>query len=255
MLEKVNFQKKDRQFLWLILAFLLPFSLYILNLGLLSESHLIITYVPISLLCSYGIVQILNLKSKISVAKYALIILFMISLLIISLETYISPEKKISKELDTISSKLKDYYKDSAILVSDYQFGMAFGYKTDQEDNYFSLWRLHQKFWKENHGDGDIFNRLQDKFWVETAFFPNFYEKNSFQQILAERPIYFVDYLYIPNRISKIFISEKLMEEKSRKSRRMTQFKNYLENYGRENFSFVKVIDSPLHPVYMLKIN
>ena len=118
--------KKERKLWGLMLAFLLPFLAYFLNLGLFSADHLIISFIAVSLLGSYGVLKVLDIVHVRHRTRLLLIVFLLSFHFWISYERSISRQMTYAKELDRVTYLLSEKYPHDGIMLSDFDFGVIF---------------------------------------------------------------------------------------------------------------------------------
>jgi hypothetical protein len=248
------YKKEDKKSWWLMTVFFLPFSLYLFNMGLFSGDHLIISFIPISFLSSCGIVQLFNTKNIISQTKYVAFAFLIFSYLWISYQLFIRPEMRDAKEFSRVINKLASGYKDNAVMISDYNFGMAFWYKTNKDEDYFILTGRPKKMLEEDpRGRGYALEKLKKKYWINLSSRPDYFSDTYFKKIFDERYVYFVDRSDWPTWIVKILLKRKSLEERKHEVTKLKRTERYLQKTLNKKIEFMKIIDSPMQPVYLLK--
>lgn len=256
--------KEDKKIWWSMLAFILPFSLYLLNLDLFSGDHLIISFIAISFLCSYGIIYLLKIANASLKIKRLAIALILFCHLLASYQLFIRPEIRNAQELKKVVNNLADEYNTNAVMISGYNFGMAFWYLTNEETDFFLFTGRPNKFLREHGGNfRECQKKLEAKFWINLSQFPDFiYQlglkrssgfiyRLGLKQSSGQRLLYFVDRSDWPTWIVKLLLSDKSLEKRKREIPKLKRCKTYLEERVEEKFEFLKFIDSPLWPVYV----
>jgi len=256
--------KEDKKIWWSMLAFILPFSLYLLNLDLFSADHLIISFIVISFFGSYGIIRLFQITNSSFQTKYLATIFLIFGHIWISYQLFIRPEIRDGQELKKVVNNLADEYNTNAIMISDYNFGMAFWYLTNEETDFFLFTGRPNKFLRE-HGSNfrECQQRLEAKFWINLSELPDFiYQlglkrssgfiyRLGLKQSSGQRLLYFVDRSDWPTWIVRLLLSNKSLEKRKREIPKLKSCKTYLEERLEEKFEFLKFIDSPLWPVYV----
>jgi hypothetical protein len=248
--------KHNKRLWFLMLAFSLPFSLYLFNLGLFSSDHLMISFIVISFLGSYGLSQLFIITNASSRLRYVITILFISVHLWISYQLFISPELRDAKELERVVKNLKSVYKTNAIMISDYSFGMAFWYLTQEENNYFLLTGRPNKYLREDCTNSkSCFERLKNSYWINIDHFPDFVSQEiDFMQMVKHRTIYFVDCTSWPSWFVQFLLPDNVFEKRRVEIPKIGNFKKYIKKTYREEPQFKEIINSPLRHIYSVKI-
>jgi len=248
--------KENRRVWWLMLVFILPFSLYLLNLGLFSGDHLIISFIPISFLASNGITYLLSIANISLPTKSLVIAITLFFQVIISYQLFIMPEIRDSKELKRVIGNLSNEYKKNGVMISDYNFGMAFWYLTKEEKDYYILTGRPNILLSEQYGDENkVENKLPNEFWINRYHWPLFDRHVNFKKLFNERPVYYVDRSDWPTRIVQFLLSEESLKKRKRDIPKLKKDVAKLKNRYEVEIVPLKIIDSPSHPVYLLNRN
>jgi len=248
--------KHDKKLWFLMLTFSLPFSLYLLNLGLFSDDHLIISFIVISFLSSYGLSQLFTITNASIRAHYIITILFISVHLWISYLLFLGPELRDTQELEKVIKTLESEYKTSAIMISDYNFGMAFWYLTQEEsDHFLSSGRPHKYLSEHCPNSKACLERLKSKFWINLTHLPNVVsQKIDFTQIVKNRTIYFADRSDCPSWFVQLLLPDRALEKRRYEIPKAKKIKNYIEKKFGGKTQLRKIIDSPLYPIYVVNI-
>ena len=245
--------REDKKIWWLMLAFLLPFSLYLLNLGLFSGDHLIVSFIAISFLSSYGIIHLFKKTNTSLQIKRLAVILILFGHLWVSYQLFIGQERRDARELKENINRLADIYKANAVMISDYNFGLAFWYLAKEEKDFYILTGRPNEFLdKHSNGDKSALQKLEKEFWINLEHLPNFIRQVEFRQVVDERPIYFVDRSDLPTWIVQLLLSDKSLQKRRSDIQKLKRCKAYLEKKFEEKIGFLKIIDSSRNPVYIL---
>jgi 4-amino-4-deoxy-L-arabinose transferase-like glycosyltransferase len=123
----VLFFRQRRTFM-LMLAFFLPYGLFLLNVGLFAPDHLLPTFVPVALCASCGIAALAGAwtpaeKRVWCVAAAALILHGAAAYLL-----FVAPEQRDARELARVMGRLARLYEPGAVMIADYGFGMGYWY-------------------------------------------------------------------------------------------------------------------------------
>ncbi len=247
--------RTNKKQMWLILSFILPFSLYLLNLGLFSSDHLILSFIPISFLASIGIINLPGLK-KIPFPSKCFIPFFILCLYgAISYQLFIGPERSAAKEMQRSISKFSDHYKEDAIMIARYSYGMAFWYLTESEENYCLLTGRPLKFLNDQgQEDNSFMKKLNRKFWINLPHLPSYSSRIELEQLFNKRTIYFVDRSDNPTWIVKLLLGNKILGKRKKRISKVKKVVGYLEKAVNKKISYQQIVDSPSYPVYLLKI-
>ena len=256
--------KEDKKIWWSMVAFMLPFSLYLLNLGLFSGDHLIISFIAISFFASYGIIHLYKITNASLQIKYLATFFLIFGHIWISYQLFINPEIRDAQELKKVVNDLADEYKTNAVMISDYNFGMAFWYLANKENDYFLFTGRPNKFLREHSGNfRECQKKLEAKFWINLSELPDFIHQLGLKrssgfiyqfclkQSSGQRLLYFVDRSDWPTWIVRLLLSDKSLEKRKREIPKLKRCKTYLEKSLEEKIEFLKIIDSPLWPVYV----
>ena len=256
--------KEDKKIWWSMLAFILPFSLYLLNLDLFSGDHLIISFIAISFFGSYGIIHLFKITNASLQIKRLAVILILFGHLWVSYQLFIRPEIRDAQELKKVVNNLADEYNTNALMISDYNFGMAFWYLTNEETDFFLFTGRPNEVLREHGGNfRECQKKLDAKFWINLSQLPDFiYQlglkrssgfiyRLGLKQSSGQRLLYFVDRSDWPTWIVRLLLSDKSLEKRKREITKLKRCKTYLEERSEEKFEFLKFIDSPLWPVYV----
>ena len=245
---------REKKLFLLVIAFLMPFGLYLLNLGLLSEDHLIITFIPVSFLASYGLVYIFR-SLNFSTRTYALTVIpIMVFYSFISYQIFISPALRDSEEQMRVINMLNAEFETNSIMISDYNFGTAFWYLTQKEKNHFLLSGRPNCFLERECLDHEMcLKRLETKFWVNISHLPGTLSQiEHFKEYALGRPVFFVDRLPWRSRLAQHLVFKGVIGDEQQMLYRSERLGKYLsKNFGYE-VKFIKLIDSPLYPVYKM---
>jgi hypothetical protein len=97
--------------------------------------------------------------------------------------------------------------------------------------------------------------RLKDRFWVNVPHYPSFVSQEvDIKQVLMDRTIYFVDAPDWPPGIITSLLLDKILEKRAKKIPMLQRFEKSFEiKFGNE-IRLLKIIDSPLYPIYSIKI-
>ena len=167
--------RTDRGLFLLMLSFLAPFLAYIFNVGLLSGDHLIVTYIVVSFLASYGLCRLFEMIRATVCFKWVAAFCLILIHASLSYALFIGPNNRDSLEGHRVAFKFASVYEPRGITVSDYDFGMAFWYLTHPEKNFYLLTGRPNNYLSENCPDMEACTaRLQEKFWINLPHFPGF---------------------------------------------------------------------------------
>jgi hypothetical protein len=255
MFGSIVLYRQDRKIFFLMFMFLLPFSLYLLNLGLISGDHLIITFIVISFLASYGLAVLFKEMRVTARGKYLIACALVLVHVWVSYELFMNPEKRDSKELERVISRLAKEYKGNAIMISDYDFGMAFWYLTQDEQNTWLFCGRPNTYLvqEKRNKDKEYLRRLEKRFWINLPHLPGFFSLPESKEIVEGRMLYYVDRSDWPSWVVRLLSSDITLEKRKAEIPWLRRLQKYLEKGGGERIEFLKIIDSPLYPVYLLK--
>ncbi|MGD9899660.1 MAG: hypothetical protein AB7T22_11110 [Calditrichaceae bacterium] len=249
--------RNNKRILFLVICILLPFSLYIFNLGLLTEDHLIITFIPVSLIIAFGVISTLDIIKLGDISRRILILLLLCAHGFLSYQIYIGPELRNSAELEKVMTNFSRDYENDGIMISEYNFGMAFWYYTQKENDYFLRTGRPNLFL--DPGD-ELYEKkieqLKNKFWINLSgnLVDFFTVKLKDKSIFENRPVYFVDRSDWPSAIVKNILPERQLRERENKIRKIDRFSDYLASVLNSRTSYLQIYDSPLHPIYQIRL-
>jgi len=246
--------KQDRKLWFLMALFFLPFSLYLLNIGLFSGHHLLISFIACSFLVSYGLCELL-IRTEFSVTvKYSAMLLLTSLYIVISFQLFISPAVRDSHELGVLLDRLASEYNSKGIIITDFDFGMAFWYFTQSETDIFLFTGRPNMYLRLRClNTGDCFQKLESGFWINLPHLPDFFTLPDSRMLLEDRPIYFIDRSYWPTTFVRFLLSDKSLEKRKSKIPRAQRLKRYLDKKLEDRIEFLKIIDSPLRSVYVFE--
>lgn len=249
--------RQDRRVWGLMLAFLLPFLAYFLNLGLFSADHLIISFIAVSILGSYGILKLFDIVHVRHRTRSLLIAVLLSFHLWITYERSISRQMTYAKELDRVIHILSEKYRHDGIMLTDFDFGVIFSYMSNEKGSYPFFKGDPNEFLMENSPRSKyVLEKLRGKFWVNLAYLPAFASRPEFKSLVDERPIYFADTRFWPIGLIQVYkalrnmIGLKGPEDKPLRSKNIREYLAYKLN---ADITLDKIIDSPLYPVYLIR--
>jgi hypothetical protein len=247
--------KQDRRKWGSMLFIFLPFSLYLLNLGLFSGDHLIITFIGISFLGSYGLSYLFRITRS-SLAPKIIITVILIGIHVInSYELFIRPEFRDSLELKRVVEGLGKRFEGDAIMLSDYNFGMAFWYFNNNEKEYFLLTGRPNKFLNDSRTyTEEQRNKLNDRFWIDVGHLPYLMGLPASEGLFEGRPVYFVDRVDWPTGTVRFLLSKEVLENRKIQIAKGKRVQKFLEERTGRKVEFTKLVDSPLYPVYFIRM-
>jgi hypothetical protein len=247
---------RDKRLWGLMLAFLIPFSAYFLNLGLFSADHLIISFIAVSFLGGYGILKLLD---KVHASQRTRIIFLTILMLFHALITYersIGRQSRYAAELARVVHALSEKYHPDGILFTDFDFGVIFFSMMGKDYPYSLLKGSPNEFMVEQKSQGkDAIKMLNDRFWIEFTRLLDITSWPEFRLLVDERPIYFAERRFWPigmlqvhMRFRDIFGIEDRNDPK-----RLEHIREYLAYKLGADIRVRKIVDSPLYPVYVMQ--
>jgi hypothetical protein len=248
--------KNNRKQFTLVLCFILPFVLYIFNLGLISGDHLIISFFVMSYLGAYGLIYVLDKLPYIKLKRY-LIVAFFISLHgWLSYEVFISPELRDEKELIEVIYKLSERFGDNAILMSEYNFGMPFWYLTQDEDDPFLRVGRPGQYLEKTMKENNEYKKLTRKFWINNPFIIELSSSVDVKTLLNpdNRFFYFVDREDWPSWIMSYLLPDIILEKRKRALPKISRLSRFFIEEFNLHISHKKIFSSKLYPVYKVMI-
>jgi hypothetical protein len=249
--------RHDKKVWGAMLSFLLPFLTYFLNLGLFSPDHLIITSIAVSFLGAYAIQAILDGITSHVAARFVSISLLVLLFSWISFEFLISRQKIYSAELDRVIHKLSEQDNNRGVMLADYNFGVSFWTLTHKVESKDLLEGRPHVFLEENTLDRQTARKsLKGPFWVSFAGIRGFASLPELKTLMEERPIYLVERIDWPIGCVQVFkdwlVGLGLVKQEE-VDLRLEKFSEYLSYKLDTDITTKKIIESPLHPVYLLE--
>ncbi len=249
--------KKERKLWGLMLAFLVPFLVYFLNLGLFSADHLIISFIAVSLLGSYGIVRLFDIVNPHTRTRFVFITLLLSLYFWLSFEFSIDRQRVYAKELNRVIQTFSGKYQHDEIMLTDFSLGVIFISMSNRKLP-FSLFNGDpNRYLMENPSDSkDVLKKLQGRFWVEFGHLCAFASRPEFQSLVDHRPIYLVERIDWPIGFVQLFkelLIDMSLEKPVEQIQRLKNIREYLAYKLDTDITIEKIIDSPLHPVYLMK--
>ena len=249
--------RENRNLFWIMFLLIIPFTLYIFNLGLLTEDHLIITFVPMSLFTAYGLSRLFFYFKKQRILATGVVLILLFSQIWLSFQIYIFPEMKRAEILESTLSEFSGQYEPEAILVSDWNFGMPFWYLTQNETNYSLLTGRPVKFFQHDCPEKEpCLQRLTQGFWIDIPNLPIFLAEDELKNFAfkSDREIYFVNSKNQPNWLKEIFTGEESLIKETKTEKRIIRFVNYMEASLGSGLRVVDSLDFPMDRIYKLKV-
>jgi len=247
----------NRQLWILMFLFLLPFSAYVLNLGLFSGDHLIITFIAVSYLGSYGVVALLDIMSVQGAWKWSLMGAIVVVHLLLSYGLFIYPNQRNSREFERVASHLRTQYAKNGIMFCEYDFGVTFWYNKWSEDDFYLLSGRPDEYLTDECRDiTRCIAKLQTEFWVNLTHIPGFLSQPmDVKGMLRSRPVYFVDRCDWPSGLVRILVPEARLRKREKEISKVHRFEAYLGRaLGAKTYT-KKVFESPLYPVYLVELS
>ena len=253
----VLYKAENRAAFFLMLSFFPPFLLYTFNLGLLSADHLIISSIPVSFSAARGMLRLTESRAVSTKMRYLVFGFCLLIYMCISYQYCIKSGLRDATEMNRVIHKLAEIFKGNGVFFSRFTFGTAFWYQTHEKENYYSLVGRSLNYFLKGADDRDYFHK---RFWMvieadEKPFYTGAYFKKMFGKMLDEIPVFFVDTLYWPKWGVEKILSEKALEKRNRTVPYLRKFGRYMKRTFRDEFEFIKIIESPMHPVYRLRKN
>jgi len=248
---------RDRTLWGLMMSFLLPFLAFFLNLGLFSPDHLIITFIAVSFFGAFGIIRLFDILNARITARFVLIPLVLLIFLLISFELSINRQRIYAAELDRVIHSLSEKSQDVGIIIADYNFGVSFWSLTREEKvNDLFEGRPNGVLHRSIAADRAAIERLKSQFWISFACIPGFASRAEFKSLVFGRPIYFVERIDWPIGCVQFFkkwLIETGFEKQEKETGRLENIREYLAYKLDAEIAVEKIIDSPLHPVYVMQ--
>jgi hypothetical protein len=242
--------KNNKQLLILGSLFLLPFVSYIFNLGLISGDHLIITFFPVSFFCAYGFYYLVEQLNVVKYKEFALYSFFLALHFFLLVVFSINREQHKSRDLIFIANKLNKRFVDNSILISNYSFGMAFWYLTQNEDNrYIYTGRPVSYILQNKATDKD---KLDFKFWISL---PNIFSYLSYEhqsEYLLENRSVFLVMSNPPLPYIFKFTNSLLNTKRLQRSGRMNRFSKFLEGQLLVKMKYEQLEASDWYTIYQI---
>ena len=235
--------KNNKKNWLLMLSFLLPFLLYLFNLNLFSGDHLIISYITISFLASCGVMHVLNASRNLFRFKYPILFFFTIIYILLSYNFLINSKTREAKEINRVIEKLSLEYNINSIMISDYSFAIPFWY-----------WHLIvNKREPVIYSGNDSLKGAISEIYYSITDLPYVIPDLNINQALDSKVIYIIERLEWQPWIIKQLLNERILEDRKKKKSILNKLSKYWEKGVDEKFEILKIIDSPLRPVYLLQ--
>jgi hypothetical protein len=223
---------------------------------LLEECHLILTFPVCSFLAASGLI---GLAKKWNLPRSACAIIIPVFLLVhgfISYQFYIYPEHRNARvQLDCVSN-FASHFESNAILISDYNFGMAFWYLTQNEQNNAIVTGRPVRYYKQHPAKPITENhRLYSKFWINLANLPYFMDEPDLKALLLQnRPLYFIDHLDWPSPLVRVLQPSRLSEQSINKKSLLPRLVSYFSKKVNRELSTELRARNSLYRIYALSI-
>ena len=236
---------------------IVPFTLYIFNLGLLTEDHLIITFVPMSLLIACGLWWIFASAKTAKVVGMIVVLVLLASQFWLSFEIYIFPEMKRSQILEkTVDNFAKDF-EPNAILISDWNFGMPFWYFTQNETDYSLLTGRPVRFFQSaGLTVKQIILRLNYSFWIDIPNLPILLDNKELKSItfMNGRKVYFVEGKSQSNWLKDLLLTKGSIRYTQIPGVRKVKIVELMEKDFELPLQIIDSLDFPMEKIYKFKV-
>ncbi len=247
--------RRERKNWLLMVVFTAPFLLYILNVDLFSGDHLIISFLAISFLASAGVVHLTEAARLRSAGRISVIVFLVCLHGWVSYELFIGPERRDASELARVSRELASVFEPNAVLLSQYNAGMSFWYVTQDEPD-FSLLTGRPHLFRQKALAKDAADRqLQKRFWVNWDNAQGIGLMGKDCSILQQRPVYLLDTVNWPSWLGRLVLPAGTLEKRaSRTSHTFEAVRRFFMIRHHREMRAKKIIDSPLYPVYEVRL-
>jgi len=246
---------KERKVFLFMLLILLPFLSYILNLGLLTGDHLMLTFVPASLFIACGLHHILLcLNDKIYLKITAVGILFTVYA-VFSYLLFIAPAERDARELVRVIDQFNMIKDDHSVLIAEFTFGIAYWYMKHNEENPFILTGRPNDYLLRTCGSSnDCQDRLSGHYWINMTHVPSYLEiEEDFLKKAKGRTLYVADLRTHRTELIKLLLPDKYWKG-SEGMGIIDRVSRYLSKKLGLTIRYEEIIQSPRHPVYRLEI-
>ncbi|MDZ7697212.1 MAG: hypothetical protein U5R49_09925 [Deltaproteobacteria bacterium] len=247
---------QDKRLWGLMLAFLLPFSAYFLNLGLFSGDHLIISFIAVSFFGAYGMLRLLDKVHAGSKTRIIFVTLFVCLHFLITYERAISRKRAYAAEMGRVVHVLSEKYPPNGVMLTDFDFGTIFFSMMGKDYPLALLKGNPNEFLIEKDSQAkEAMEMLQGKFWLEFAHLLDFASRPEFKTLLDERPIYLVDRKFWPIGMIQVYLALREMFdiEERKEPGRVENIREYLAYKLAADVTVEKIVESPLYPVYVMQ--
>ncbi|MEJ2051643.1 MAG: hypothetical protein P8Y60_17740, partial [Calditrichota bacterium] len=249
--------RENRNLFWILFLLIIPFTIYIFNLGLLTEDHLIITFIPMSVFSAYALFKAFFYfkKSKVLVTISILILLF--SQILLSSQIFIVPEKKRSAILESTLQEFSGKFGPEAILISDWNFGMPFWYLTQNETSYSLLTGRPVRFFQKDCIDKEqCLQRLTQSFWIDIPNLRIFLAEEELKDssFSKEREIFFVNPKSQSNWFKQLFVGKESTRDPAEPGNRKVRFINLMQKSLEMHLHIADSMDYPLEKIYKFRV-
>ncbi|MBD3178892.1 MAG: DUF2723 domain-containing protein [Candidatus Latescibacteria bacterium] len=252
----VLFFKGARRIWYLMLALILPFGVYILNIGLFSGDHMIISLIAVAFCASYGLVRIIRRLSYGKKTGYAAALSLIAVYALISHHLLIGHAAERSKELEKVVEKVSVTMKKDGVLISDFNVGTAIWYLEGEEINQYLLTGRPQLYLRKwDGGYEDPMKGLQGKFWINRVFFPDSVMNiKGFAELLEGRTIYVAGDIYRMPKLQALILPGKVIERKKKDYPGVKEVGEYFERRYNASVIYYPIVEYRYYYLYRLLI-
>jgi hypothetical protein len=238
---------RNRTLLKHILFAALPFTVYFLNLGLLTAEHLCLLFPLFCLAAAEGLfIYLAPLSRRIQVVLGAG---FMILALIGSYLIWIAPTVAEGEQLKRETDDMAERMTAGAALIAPYHYGAAFWYRHGSDQNIYRLSGMPYRHLMNDPDDPAVLGRLlEGRIWINRGHIPRPEAKILLKEIFrAGKEVVFVDAAYAPSGLRSFFLSRKRLEEINKRKTWLPRM-----NFDEAGLRIEKMMDSARWPAYRL---
>lgn len=247
---------QDKRLWGLMLAFLLPFSAYFLNLGLVSGDHLIISFIAVSFFGAYGMLRLLDKVHASSKTRIIFVALFVCLHFLINYERSISRQRAYAAEMGRVAHALSERYQPNGIMLTDFDFGTIFFSMMGKDYPLALLKGNPNEFLIEKGSQAkEAMEMLKGKFWIEFTRLLDVTSWPEFPSLVDQRRIYFVERKFWPIGMIQVHMALRDVFGIADKSEpdRVENIREYLAYKLAADVTVEKIIESSLYPVYVMQ--
>jgi len=243
------FQNDGHATIFMVLL-ILPFSVYIFNLGLISGDHLILTTIPMSFFSAYGFVtSFTKFENKYSLKIVVFMLLFGLHIWA-SYQFLIFPEKRYSLGYEKTLTVIKNHMDEETILICPYDIGIAYWNNNFNENEYFVFTGTPDYFFSDYDGpDEKKHEILKNPFWINIQHVRNLFYSIDFQKLIDGRNICFIEQRNHHPWLAGLFLDTFDQNSQINKTQLNVKFNDFLKKNNILTTSYL-VYDSHWYQIY-----